>query len=87
MVYRIDFKGDDMSEGKIFEMEGNVYFTGGNGITVRVPSSIYHQRMLAWVESRMVSPMVFVDANGCRCILTARAGGGDVEVELAPAIR
>jgi hypothetical protein len=86
MLYAISFKGDDVkSNGSIFQMGSHIFFSSGSGISVRVESQLYHQRMRAWIEDRMRCPLVFADESGCRCTLKAPTGGGDVEIELEPA--
>jgi hypothetical protein len=86
MTYGISFKGDDVkSTGRIFQMDGYIYLSGGNGVTVKVEASVYHKRMLAWIDSRMQLPLVFMGDDGARCTMTAPAGCGEVEVELASA--
>ncbi len=86
MLYAISFKGDDVkSSGSIFQMGSHIFFSSGRGISVRVESQVYHQRMRAWIEDRMRSPLVFTDDGGCRCTMTAPSGSGDVEIELEPA--
>jgi hypothetical protein len=86
MIYGIEFKGDDVkSAGSIFQMEGQIYLSGGNGTTVRIDAQIYHKRMREWIDNRMKSPLVFVDGTGARCTMNAPAGGGDVEIELTAA--
>ena len=67
MAYRISFKGDTVTAaGSIFQMDDMIFFTGGSGITVKVKSQIYHQRMRNWIDGFMVAPLVFVDADGSR---------------------
>jgi hypothetical protein len=66
--------------GRIFQSDGFIYLCA-NGLTVKVQSSEYHQRMNHWIENRMGAPLLFMD-NGTTCTMRAPAGGGDVEVEL-----
>ena len=86
MAYRISFKDEKVkSTGSIYQVEGNIYFSGVNGITMKVEAQVYHKRMHAWLENRTMAPLVFIGDDGTRCTMTASAGGGDVEIELAPA--
>jgi len=86
MTYGISFKGDDVkSTGRISQMDGYIYLSGGSGVTVKVEASVYHKRMLAWLENRTQVPLVFMGDDGARCTMTAPAGCDDVVVELAPA--
>ena len=84
MVYGIEFKGDDVkSAGNIFQMDGMIFFSGGNGITVKVEAREYHRRMRGWLDNRMQPPIVFFGKDGSRCTLSAPDAGGDVVVELS----
>ena len=78
--YSVRFRGDDVGNGKIFCFDGQMFLCGG-GVTVKVPASVYHERMRNWIENRAMTPLVFIGDGELRCVMTA-IGSGEVEVDL-----